>query len=53
MQEELLTEVDFADLGLNPSLVKGLETAGFDRCTPIQAQSLPLLLEGHDIAGQA
>lgn len=54
MEEGLLTEVDFADLDLNPSLMEGLRAAGFERCTPIQARSLPLLLEGRDIiAGQA
>jgi ATP-dependent RNA helicase RhlB len=31
----------------------GLADAGFDRCTPIQAQSLPLALAGQDVAGQA
>ncbi|MDO7667753.1 MAG: DEAD/DEAH box helicase, partial [Pseudomonadota bacterium] len=31
----------------------GLRSAGFEFCTPIQAQSLPLLLAGQDVAGQA
>ena len=26
---------------------------GFTRCTPIQAQTLPVALAGHDVAGQA
>jgi len=30
-----------------------LQQAGFEFCTPIQAQSLPLLLANHDVAGQA
>jgi ATP-dependent RNA helicase RhlB len=32
---------------------RGIDDAGFIECTPIQAQTLPLALEGHDIAGQA
>ncbi|WP_018947143.1 DEAD/DEAH box helicase [Thioalkalivibrio sp. AKL17] len=31
----------------------GLRKAGFDTCTPIQAQALPIALEGRDVAGQA
>ena len=34
-------------------MLKGLEEAGFIRCTPIQAMTLPATLEGKDIAGQA
>jgi ATP-dependent RNA helicase RhlB len=32
---------------------KGLADASFERCTPIQAQTLPVALAGLDIAGQA
>ena len=48
-----LTEQTFASLPLHESLKKGLQSAGFEFCTPIQAQSLPLLLAGQDVAGQA
>jgi len=48
-----LTEQAFASLPLHESLQKGLHSAGFEFCTPIQAQSLPLLLAGQDVAGQA
>jgi len=34
-------------------LQKGLADAGFERCTPIQAQTLPEALAGIDVAGQA
>jgi ATP-dependent RNA helicase RhlB len=40
-------------LALHESLQNGLESAGFEFCTPIQAQSLPILLAGRDVAGQA
>jgi ATP-dependent RNA helicase RhlB len=43
----------FADLSLVPALMQGIRDAGFTYCTPIQSQSLPLALEGRDVAGQA
>ena len=48
-----LTEQAFSSLPLHETLQKGLQSAGFEFCTPIQAQSLPLLLAGKDVAGQA
>src|SRR5687767_9583908 len=51
--ERPLTDVCFENLGLHPLLLKGLEEAGFMRCTPIQALTLPTALQGRDIAGQA
>ncbi|HKK13557.1 MAG TPA: ATP-dependent RNA helicase RhlB [Gammaproteobacteria bacterium] len=53
MSEQHLTECRFDSLGLAPELMQGLEEAGFSRCTPIQAQTLPLTLQGRDVAGQA
>jgi len=43
----------FSGFDLTPSLARGIRDAGFERCTPIQAQTLPLSLTGRDIAGQA
>ena len=43
---------DFSSLNLNPNLVKNLGTLGYDAMTPIQALSLPLILEGKDLIGQ-
>ena len=48
-----LTETKFADLNLAPQVVTGLNAMGFECCTAIQAKSLPVLIEGTDIAGQA
>ncbi|MGE0384431.1 MAG: DEAD/DEAH box helicase [Gammaproteobacteria bacterium] len=53
MQRDLLTEVNFSDLPLHPLLLEGLARAGFTRCTPIQAASLPIALARRDVAGQA
>src|SRR5690606_27972965 len=43
----------FAMFDLVPSLARGISDAGFERCTPIQAQTLPFSLAGRDVAGQA
>ncbi|MBU1191853.1 MAG: ATP-dependent RNA helicase RhlB [Gammaproteobacteria bacterium] len=53
MTEQHLSTRRFADLGLVEPVLKGIADAGFDFCTPIQAQTLPLALQGLDIAGQA
>ena len=53
MSTEHLTETSFAGLGLAEPLLQGVREAGFTHCTPIQAQTLPLALAGHDVAGQA
>ncbi len=49
----IFSDARFEDMGLVPSLLKGVKEAGFERCTPIQAQALPLALAGRDVAGQA
>ncbi|WP_406672150.1 ATP-dependent RNA helicase RhlB [Natronospira sp.] len=48
-----LSETRFDSLKLAEPLKKAIEEAGFDRCTPIQAETLPLALAGRDVAGQA
>ena len=53
MKQTHLTEIKFVDLNLAPQVVTGLEAMGFHHCTSIQAKSLPILLKGTDIAGQA
>jgi len=53
MRPDHLTDVAFASLPLHPALLDGLNALGFSHCTPIQAQTLPLALQGVDLAGQA
>ncbi len=48
-----LSRTTFDRFDLPESLLRGLQDAQFERCTPIQAQVLPVGLEGRDIAGQA
>src|SRR3990170_3937811 len=43
----------FAELGLSAPLLKALEHLGYQEPTPIQEQTIPLLLEGRDVIGQA
>ena len=53
MEKNHTTDIRFSSLDLPEELLKGIEEAGFEFCTPIQAESLPIALQGKDIAGQA
>ncbi|MEQ1439790.1 DEAD/DEAH box helicase [Fontimonas sp. SYSU GA230001] len=53
MRPSHLTDTRFADLGLHPTLLQGLDRLGYTHCTPIQAATLPRALRGEDLAGQA
>ncbi len=43
----------FTELNLEPSLYSAIEKSGFAECTPIQEQSIPVILDGKDVAGLA
>ncbi|MFQ5804084.1 MAG: DEAD/DEAH box helicase [Candidatus Methylomirabilales bacterium] len=45
--------VAFRTLKLPESVLRGIEAAGFTHCTSIQELTLPLILRGKDVAGQA
>lgn len=53
MQQDYLSQQRFSDLSLHPIVRDALAKKGFDFCTPIQALSLPISLNGRDVAGQA
>jgi ATP-dependent RNA helicase RhlB len=53
MTDKPLTDIAFSNFELHPALLAGLDSAGFTRCTPIQALTLPIALSGRDVAGQA
>ncbi|MGB1298368.1 MAG: DEAD/DEAH box helicase, partial [Psychrobium sp.] len=53
MKNTHLTETKFAEFNLEQSLQAALDDVGYTQCTPIQAKSLPVLMTGKDIAGQA
>ncbi|MGB8712244.1 MAG: DEAD/DEAH box helicase [Onishia taeanensis] len=43
----------FGELALLPAVLTALETLGYETPSPIQAQTIPALLEGRDMIGQA
>lgn len=51
MSSEQVTSFD--QLALAPPLLKALNEVGYESPSPIQAQTIPLLLEGRDVLGQA
>jgi ATP-dependent RNA helicase RhlB len=53
MTKTHLSKTTFAELGLQASVLSGIESTGYTHCTPIQAQALPVSLDNKDIAGQA
>ncbi len=53
MSDQHLSDTRFTDFQLPVKLLQGIEETGFSRCTPIQAETLPIALQGRDVAGQA
>jgi len=53
MSSTHLTDTTFSSLGLASTVLAGMDEAGFELCTPIQQQTLPISLAGKDVAGQA
>lgn len=45
--------MSFQNLGLAPELLRALADAGYAEPTPIQAQAIPLVLEGRDVLAAA
>lgn len=43
----------FADLGIDPRVLAALENIGYEKPSPIQEATIPLLLEGRDVVGLA
>jgi len=52
-EETTATEPTFADLGLAEPLLRALSEVGYEAPTPIQAKTIPALLQGRDLIGQA
>jgi ATP-dependent RNA helicase RhlB len=50
---EVKGKTRFHDLGLEAQLMHAIADLGFEYCSPIQAQSLPNTLNGHDMLGKA
>ena len=43
----------FSDLGLSPEVLQAVADAGYTEPTPIQAQAIPIVLQGRDVLGIA
>ncbi|MFT4634910.1 MAG: ATP-dependent RNA helicase RhlB [Arenicella sp.] len=53
MTDKHLSDTRFSELDIHPDVQKGIDDIGFEFCTPIQAISLPIALQGKDVSGQA
>jgi ATP-independent RNA helicase DbpA len=49
----IVSATKFSSLKLQPELLNNIESLGYVKMTPIQAQSLPPILAGKDVIGQA
>ncbi len=45
--------MSFDDLGLSPELLRAVHDEGYTTPTPVQEQSIPIVLAGHDLMGRA
>ena len=43
----------FSELGLSPELLRAIDNLGFEQASPIQAEAIPLLMQGQDVVGQS
>jgi len=45
--------LSFESLNLNPAILRAIEETGYTTPTPIQAQAIPVVMEGHDLMASA
>jgi ATP-dependent RNA helicase RhlE len=45
--------IRFEDFGLSPDILRALSDQGYVHPTPIQAEAIPVVLQGHDVMGAA
>lgn len=43
----------FSELSLSPEILKAIDKLGFEQASPIQAESIPVLMSGRDVVGQS
>ena len=53
IERKYMSTVLFEDLDLNPQILRAIKEMGFEEATPIQAQSIPAVMSGRDVIGQA
>ena len=47
------SNTQFSDLGLSDQTMKAIDAFGFEKCSEIQARSIPHILNGRDVLGAA
>ncbi|MCU0240476.1 MAG: DEAD/DEAH box helicase [Pyrinomonadaceae bacterium] len=53
MSSDKEATITFADFGFTPEITKAIKEIGYETPSPIQLKTIPLLLDGNDIIGQA
>ena len=53
VQETEVTQMTFEAFGFKKELLRAIDYAGFKVPSPIQAEAIPLVMQGRDIVGQA
>ena len=51
--DSLADTLKFDDLGLSPEVLEGVQKAGFETPSPIQAKAIPIFLSGKNLLGTA
>ena len=50
-RDQIMTK--FSEISLIEPIQKALKAVGYETPTPIQSQTIPLVLDGHDVLGIA
>ncbi len=53
MSQKNLPLIGFDEMNLNPSVYSAVKSVGYEQPTPVQSMTIPFLLEGKDVLGQA
>ena len=51
--KQVPASIPFSELGLSKAILQSVDEAGYETPSPIQAETIPHLLKGHDLIGQA
>jgi ATP-dependent RNA helicase DeaD len=53
VKKEIESTITFKDFNFKEELQKAIDQAGYKTPSPVQEQSIPIILEGHDLISQA
>lgn len=51
-RKDIEETIRFDELNLDPRILRAVTDMGFEAASPIQAQAIPVEMEGHDMIGQ-